>query len=193
MVHLLLAALVLQRLGELWLARRNTARLMAAGAVEVGAGHYPLFVLLHGTWIAAMALSIPAETPVQAGPLTLLGLVMAARVWVVASLGRFWTTRIVTLPGAARVRSGPYRFLDHPNYLVVVAEIALVPMVFGAWDVAVAFSTANGALLAHRISVEDKALTARDRCHPERSEGPHPAPPDQTAPDEVPRSLRSSG
>lgn len=157
----LLALIIMERLGELWLARRNTARLLAAGAVEMGAAHYPLFVLLHGAWIAAMALTIPAQAPVEAAPLVLLGLLLAARVWVMASLGPLWTTRIITLPGVPLVRRGPYRFLTHPNYLVAAGEIAVVPLVFGAWGIAVAFSAVNGVLLAHRIKVEEAALAER--------------------------------
>jgi methyltransferase len=163
---LVLALVIVERLGELWLARRNTARLLAAGAVEVGAAHYPLFVLLHVAWITSMALAIPTEAPVETAPLVLFGLLLAARVWVMASLGRFWTTRIITRAALPLVRRGPYRFLRHPNYLVAAGEIAVVPLVFGAWDIAVAFSAANGALLAHRIRVEDETLAGRARLPP---------------------------
>lgn len=157
----MLALVVAQRLAELALARRNTRRLLAEGAVEAGAGHYPLFVILHTGWLAATALAVPAATPPDPVPLAALLAAMAARVWVMASLGRFWTTRVVTLPGAPLVRRGPYRWLRHPNYLVVSAELALLPLAFGEWRVAVVASALNGALLAHRIAVEDAVLSAR--------------------------------
>lgn len=150
-----------QRMAELVLAWRNTRRLMARGAVEVGRGHYPLLVVLHAGWLAAIVVSVPpAALP---HPVLLGGLMaaMAARVWVMTSLGPFWTTRIITLPGVPLVRRGPYRWLRHPNYVVVAGEIALLPLAFGAWQVAVVFSALNGAVLAHRIAVEDAALTAR--------------------------------
>lgn len=159
--HAVLAVMVLQRLVELALARRNTRRLMSVGAVEVGARHYPLFVTLHAGWLAATALSVPPGAPPHPTLLACLLAAMAARVWVMSSLGRFWTTRIITLPGAALVRSGPYRWLRHPNYMVVTAEIALLPLTFGAWQVAVVFSALNGALLAHRIAVENETISAR--------------------------------
>lgn len=156
-----LALVVAQRLAELAVAARNTRRLRSRGAVEVGARHYPLFVLLHGGWIAAMAATIPPATPAQPVPLAAFGLLMLARLWVMASLGPHWTTRVITLPGAPLVRRGPYRWLRHPNYLVVAGEIALLPIAFGAWQVALIFSALNALLLAHRIGVEEAALAGR--------------------------------
>jgi methyltransferase len=123
-LHVVLALVALQRLGELLLAQRNTARLRAEGAVESGRGHYPLLVGLHLAWLAALALLIPADTRPVWPLLGLFVAAQAARVWVIASLGRFWTTRIIALPGAPLVRRGPYRFIRHPNYLVVAVEIA---------------------------------------------------------------------
>lgn len=150
-----------QRLGELALARRNTRRLIAAGAVEHGRGHYPLFVLLHAGWLAAMALAIPPQQP-PVWPLLALYLVLQGlRAWAIASLGRFWTTRVITLPAAPLVRHGPYRWLRHPNYWIVAAEIATLPLAFGAWRIALAFSVLNALLLGHRIRVENRALAAR--------------------------------
>jgi methyltransferase len=157
-VHLVLTLLVAQRLGELMLARANTTRLLALGGIEAGARHYLLFPLLHGGWIVAMALLIPADAKAEAGPLVLLGLLLLVRLWTMASLGARWTTRIVTLPAAPLVCRGPYRFVRHPNYLVVAGEIAVVPLIFGAWRIALVFSLLNGLLLAHRIQVEDQAL-----------------------------------
>lgn len=153
-----------QRLLELAYARRNARRLLAEGGVEFGAGHFPLFVLLHGAWLAAVFFLVPPDAPV-AWPLLGLYLVLqAGRAWVIASLGRFWTTRVITLPGVPLVRRGPYRWMRHPNYVIVAAEIAVLPLAFGAWQLALVFTLANAALLAHRIRVEDAALAPRRRA-----------------------------
>lgn len=153
-----------QRLLELAYARRNARRLLAEGGVEFGAAHFPLFVLLHGAWLAAVFFLVPPDAPV-AWPLLGLYLVLqAGRAWVIASLGRFWTTRVITLPGVPLVRRGPYRWMRHPNYVIVAAEIAVLPLAFGAWQLALVFTLANAALLAHRIRVEDAALAPRRRA-----------------------------
>lgn len=162
MIHLelavaILAFVTLQRLAELAIARRNTRRLLARGAYQVGAGHYPLIVALHGAWLAGLwwlALGRPLIWPFAAAYFLLQPL----RLWVLASLGRRWTTRIIILPGAPLVRSGPFRLLRHPNYAIVVAEIALLPLAFGLWEMAVVFSLLNAAILAIRIRAEERAL-----------------------------------
>jgi methyltransferase len=151
----------LQRLAELLYAARNTRRLLRRGAIEHGRYHYPLFVALHGFWLIAILVTVPANTAIIWLPLALFILLQLARLWIVATLGPFWTTRILTLPGAPLIRRGPYRFLRHPNYLVVIGEIALLPLAFGAWHVAIAFSLLNLALLAWRRRVEDAALAPR--------------------------------
>ena len=157
----LVGLVVLQRLGELLYARHNTKRLLAAGGEEVGRGHYPLIVALHAAWLVTLLLLVPADRP-PAWPLLLIFLALqVVRLWILVSLGRFWTTRIITLPGSPLMRRGPYRYLRHPNYLLVSAEIALLPMVFGAWPIALTFTFANAALLAYRIHVEDAALALR--------------------------------
>jgi methyltransferase len=150
-----------QRLAELLVAQRNTRRLLQEGGREVGARHYPLFVLLHASWLLAMFLFIPAQAPLHLPLLAVFVLLQLLRVWIVLSLGRYWTTRIITVPGAPLVRRGPYRFLRHPNYVVVIGEIALLPLAFGAWQIALVFSILNLALLWHRIRVENTALAAR--------------------------------
>jgi methyltransferase len=159
--HVVFTLVAAQRVGELVLARRNARRLMERGAVEAGRGHYPLFVLLHGAWLIALFVATPADAPAFWPLLALFVLLQAARGWVVASLGPYWTTRIITLPGAALVRKGPYRWVRHPNYLVVIAEIAVLPLAFGQVALAAVFSVLNLALLAWRIRVENGALTAR--------------------------------
>ena len=163
LVQILVLLVAAQRLAELAFARRNARRLLAAGGVERGAGHYPLFMLLHGAWLAAIFLLVPDDAPVLWPLLAIYALLQLGRAWVIASLGRYWTTRVITLPGAPLVRRGPYRFLRHPNYLVVAGEIAVLPLAFGAWEIAILFSLANAVLLAHRIRVEDTALAPRRR------------------------------
>ena len=158
---LILGLVTAQRLGELVLARRNTRRLLARGAQEIGARHYPLFILLHGSWLVAMAMTIPAETPPHWPLLGLFALLQLLRIWVVVTLGPYWTTRIITLETAPLVRHGPFRWLRHPNYAVVVAEIAVLPLAFGAWEIALVWSLLNALLLRHRIRVEDSALQPR--------------------------------
>lgn len=159
----ILALVTAQRLGELVIARRNTARLLAAGGVERGAGHYPLMVGLHAAWLVGLwvlAWDRPANVAWLAAYLALEVL----RTWVLASIGRRWTTRIIVVPGEALVRKGPYRFLPHPNYLVVAGEIAVLPLVFGLTAYALVFSLLNAAMLWLRIRAEDAAL--RDARQP---------------------------
>ncbi|MGH7122828.1 MAG: isoprenylcysteine carboxyl methyltransferase family protein [Stellaceae bacterium] len=155
------ALVALERLAELFYARRNTRALLEAGGVEVGGGHYRLIVALHVAWLVAILAAVPPEAPLSVPLLALFAILQGLRAWVLLSLGRYWTTRVITLPGAPLVRRGPYRFLRHPNYLVVVAEIAVLPLAFGAWAVALIFSALNAALLTWRIFVEDQALASR--------------------------------
>lgn len=150
-----------QRIGELVIARKNTRILLAAGGREVGASHYPLFILLHGSWLLALFLLTPANQGADwlyLGPFVLLQI---ARVWVVASLGRFWTTRIITLESQPLVKGGPYRFVRHPNYLIVTGEIALLPLAFGVVWIAGIYSLLNASLLLWRIRLEEQALASR--------------------------------
>jgi methyltransferase len=150
-----------ERLAELWHARRNTRALLAAGGVEMGRSHYPFMVALHGGWLLAILMTVPPDAHVSWALLIVFAALQGLRLWVLASLGRFWTTRVITLPDAPLVRRGPYRFLRHPNYLVVAAEIAVLPLAFGAWPVAAVFSGLNAILMTIRISTEDQALAPR--------------------------------
>jgi methyltransferase len=153
----------IQRVSELLYARRNTAALRARGAVEAGAGHYPLFILLHGAWLVSLIVLVPSE---QTPAWLWLGLFVAlqlCRLWIIWSLGDYWTTRILTLRDAPLVRRGPYRLMRHPNYAVAAAEIAVLPLAFGAWRIALVFSLLNAALLAWRIRVEESVLAPRRR------------------------------
>jgi methyltransferase len=155
----LLAFVTTERLGELWLARRNTAALLAKGAYEVAPGHYPLIVLLHAAWLAGLW-GFGAARALDPGWLVVFLVLQGLRVWVLATLGRRWTTRIIVLPGAPLVRSGPYRFLTHPNYAVVVGEIAVLPLCLGLPWYALAFSVANSVILAIRIRAENGSMVA---------------------------------
>jgi len=161
LLHIVLGVVVLQRLGELALAARNTRDLRAGGAVELDAGGYPFFVALHAAWLLSLALLVPASTPHSWPLLAVFAASQFGRLWVIASLGRYWTTRLIVPPDRPLVNRGPYRFLNHPNYLIVIAEIAILPLAFGAVLIAAVFSAANLALLARRIVIEERALMPR--------------------------------
>ena len=152
-----LAFVTLQRLAELWLSQRNTQRLLARGAHEAAPGHYPFIVLLHASWLAVLWVFGPGP-PIEIIPLVIYALLQIGRIWVIATLGERWTTRIIILPGAPLVKTGPYRWLDHPNYLIVIGEIAVLPLVFGLPMVSILFSILNGLLLWVRIRDENLAL-----------------------------------
>ena len=153
----LVAFLVLQRLSELAFAQFNTVRLRAKGAVEFGATHYPLMIVLHGLWLLGLWV-FGHNQPINLGWLALFVVLQFGRLWVISSLGQRWTTRVIVLPGAAPVARGPYRWLKHPNYLIVALEIAVVPLALGLPMFALVFSVANAALLAYRIRIENEAL-----------------------------------
>ena len=165
LVYWIVLLVALQRVAELVYAQHNTRRLLAQGAREFGARHYPLLVLLHAAWLLALVLMVPATAPVNWWLIGLFGLLQIGRLWVIASLGRFWTTRVISLAGQPLVRRGPYRLIRHPNYAIVVAEIAVLPLAFGAWALALIFSVLNLAILAWRIRIEDDAIASR-RTHP---------------------------
>jgi methyltransferase len=154
---LILGLVTLQRLGELVLARRNTARLLARGAHEVGAAHYPLIVLLHAAWLAGLWY-LAFDTAPNLVWLAVFFVLQVGRVWVIATLGERWTTRIVVLPGAPLVATGPFRFVAHPNYCIVAAEILVLPLVFGLVSYGLVFSVLNALILAWRIRCESAAL-----------------------------------
>jgi methyltransferase len=153
----ILGLVTAQRLGELVLARRNTRRLLAAGGVERGAEHYPLMVGLHAAWLFGLW-ALAWDRSANLAWATVYLALEALRVWVLASIGARWTTRIIVVPGESLVRKGPYRFLPHPNYAVVVGEIAVLPLVFGLTAYAIVFSVLNASLLWLRIRTEDAAL-----------------------------------
>jgi methyltransferase len=155
---LLLAFLTVQRLAELWWAKRNEARLIAMGGVEYGRSHLPLMILLHSAWMAGLWL-VGYDRPVEPAYLALFIVLQALRLWVLVTLGRRWTIRIIAVPGEQLVAQGPYRLLRHPNYAVVTGEIAVVPLALGLPLYALVFSILNAAVLAIRIPAENAALT----------------------------------
>jgi methyltransferase len=152
---------LLQRVIELVWARRNTTRLRQIGGVEADAEGYPYFVLLHAGWLMSLALFVPAATPPVWPLLGFFVLLQLGRLWVISSLGNYWTTRIVTLPGAPVVQTGPFRWFRHPNYLLVIAEIAVLPLAFGAVWIAAVFSAVNFLLIVRRIRIEESVLASR--------------------------------
>ena len=159
----LVGLVVLERLFELQLSRRNTKRALQVGAVEVGAGHYPVMVILHATFLVAMMAEVwllgrlPRPFVWQVALAVLVG-TMCLRYWVVMTLGDRWTTRVIVRRDDRAVSGGPYRFLRHPNYFAVLFETAALPLVHGAWVTAAVYSFLNALLLRHRIRVEEGAL-----------------------------------
>jgi methyltransferase len=154
-------ALLTQRALEEIYSQHNTRRLLRSGACEAGRDFYPIVAVTHLSWIAALALIVPpqaqAYTPLLAAFLAL----QLVRYWIIATLGRYWTHRIVTLPGAPIVTRGPYRYLRHPNYVVTLAETLLLPLAFGEVALGMIFAVMWGAVLQYKIGLEDQALAAR--------------------------------
>lgn len=155
---LILGLVTAQRLGELVVARRNTRRLLALGGIERGAAHYPLMVGLHAAWLGGLWI-LAWDRPANLAWAAAYAVLEILRAWVLASIGRRWTTRIIVVPGETLVRKGPYRFIPHPNYAVVAGEIAVLPLVFGLTTYALAFSLLNALMLWLRIRAEGAALT----------------------------------
>ncbi len=158
---LVLALVTAQRLGELWLSARNTRALLARGGTEVAPEHFPVIVAVHAAWLAGLWV-LAWDAAIETGWLAVFMALQGLRIWVMASLGARWTTRIIVLPGVAKVRRGPYRALPHPNYAVVACEIAVLPLAFGLPTFAALFSVANAVILFTRIDHEARAL---DRAH----------------------------
>ena len=159
----LILVIAIQRAWELGVSTRNLRSLMARGAIEVGTGHYPWMVALHTAFLVSCVTEVwlldrPWRPGLAVFAVLILGAAIALRWWTLATLGERWTTRVLVVPGEALVSSGPYRWLSHPNYLVVVMEIAAIPMVHGAWFTAAVFTIANLVLLRERIRVEEEAL-----------------------------------
>jgi methyltransferase len=155
----ILAAVALQRAGELVVSRSNTRKLLARGAVEVAPGHYPLIVAVHAAWLISLWV-LGHDQPVNIVAFLFYLVLQGLRFWVMRTLGARWTTRIIVLPEQPLVSAGPYRFLPHPNYAVVAGEIALLPLVLNLPLLAALFTILNAAILAIRIRAENRALAA---------------------------------
>lgn len=153
---LFLGFIIFQRLSELVIAKRNTAKLMARGAVEHGAEHYPFMVMMHTCWIVALVF-FGIDQPINLFWLTLFAVLQAFRIWILTTLGERWTTRIIVIDDPL-VLAGPFKYFRHPNYMLVIAEIIVAPMVLGLWWIALLFTLLNAAMLYVRIGAEERAL-----------------------------------
>jgi methyltransferase len=160
-LYVVLALVAIQRLAELAYANRNTRALLARGASEYASWQHPLFIGLHASWLLSLLFFVPTGQPPNWYLIAVFFALQGLRVWVIATLGAAWTTRIISLPEAPLVRAGPYRLMRHPNYAIVAAEIAVLPLAFGAVKLALIFSVLNAALLAVRIRAEEEALASR--------------------------------
>ncbi|HVX76046.1 MAG TPA: isoprenylcysteine carboxylmethyltransferase family protein [Bradyrhizobium sp.] len=165
LAEIILALVTLQRAGELVLARANTQRLLAQGAIELSPRHYPLIVAVHTVWLIVLWV-FGRQQPVNIPALALYFLLQILRCWVLWTLGPRWTTRIIVLPGTPLVTNGPYRFLSHPNYAIVAGEIALLPLALYLPIVALIFTVLNAAVLTLRIRAENRALQAAQKGAP---------------------------
>jgi methyltransferase len=157
LAEIILALVTVQRGAELLLSQRHTKALTARGAVEVAPGHYPLMVAIHASWLISLWV-FGHDQPINAAALVAYLALQGLRIWVMATLGARWTTRIIVLPNAPLVAGGPYRYLQHPNYAVVVGEIAVLPLTLGLPWIAVIFTALNATILFIRIRAENRAL-----------------------------------
>jgi methyltransferase len=159
LASIILALVTLQRLAELILACHNTRALLARGGIEIDGRHHPLIVAVHAAWLIALWI-LGRDQEVDLLALALFVLLQGARVWILATLGQRWTTRIIVLPGEKPIATGPYRYLSHPNYVVVAGEIAILPLALHLPAVAAVFTILNAVVLAIRIRSETRALAA---------------------------------
>lgn len=157
----ILGFLTLQRLGELAYARRNTARLLARGAVEHGRRHYPAMVAIHTAFLIVLWASVAPDQPMIGVFVAAFVVLQLARLWVLVTLGPYWTTRIISSPEFPRITKGPYRLVRHPNYWVVSLEIIVIPLMFGLFWVAAVWSILNAIILTIRIRAENAVLSER--------------------------------
>lgn len=161
----IVALVVCERVAELIISRRHQRQLLRRGGFEIGASHYPFMVTLHTAWLIAVALwAVLTPSHINLFFLTAYVLVQPFRFWVMSTLGAYWTTRIIMVPDAPLITSGPYRFVKHPNYVIVVLEIALLPLALGAWPIALIFSLLNAIILWVRIRTENAGLVQRPKA-----------------------------
>ncbi|WP_134699094.1 isoprenylcysteine carboxyl methyltransferase family protein [Ammoniphilus sp. YIM 78166] len=162
---LLFSLLITQRLGELWLAKRNADWMLEQGGYEVGREHYKYIVLIHIGFLSSFLIEVLLFTTTPPAwwvlPFSLFLLAQGGRYWCIRSLGPYWNTRIYILPNSTLVKNGPYRWIKHPNYLIVMTELFVIPLIFGAWYTAFLWSGVNYAFLRLvRIPTEEQALAA---------------------------------
>jgi methyltransferase len=157
---LFISFVILLRIGELFLSRSNEKWLLLNGALEYGQKHYPLIVMLHTSFLISVIVeySINQSVSYSLFLLILYFFVLALKAWVIVSLGKFWNTKIFHIPDIALIKSGPYTYFKHPNYLIVIIEIAVIPLIFQLYFTAIVFSVLNSILLFVRIKEENKAL-----------------------------------
>jgi methyltransferase len=155
----LLGFLTVQRFAELWWAKQNERRLLAEGGVEYGKSHLPLMIAVHAAWMVGLWI-LARDRPVDPVFLAFFVLLQMARLWILITLGRRWSIRVIVIPGEKLVARGPYRLLRHPNYAIVTGEIAVVPLALAMPAYALIFSILNAAVLAIRIRAENAALAS---------------------------------
>ncbi len=162
MIYIILILIILQRLTEVFIAKRNENWMLSHGAYEVGSSHYPYMVSLHVGFFLFLIIEIVTNhknlSPLFPLLFILFIAVQALRIWCIRSLGFFWNTKILILPDAKVVQKGPYTFMRHPNYAVVCLEIILLPLMFQAYFTAFCFTLLNVTMLSVRIPIEEKAL-----------------------------------
>ena len=159
--YCLILFIISQRLCELIYSNINTKRLLKEGAKEFGRKHYPLFIVLHSTWIISVFIFAPQNKEFNIYFLIIFFIMQIARLWVLISLGKFWTTRIISQVDQPLIKKGPYKYFKHPNYLIVCIEIAVLPLVYNLFNIAIIFTIANLILIFWRVNVENQALKKR--------------------------------
>ncbi|MFE8695739.1 isoprenylcysteine carboxyl methyltransferase family protein [Cytobacillus sp. FJAT-53684] len=160
--YIFLFLIIGQRLSELMIAKRNERHMKQKGAIEFGQSHYPFIVAVHSLFFVSLIIEV-ALLQKNLSPnwpvfLTLFLLAQMGRVWVLASLGPFWNTKILVLPEANIVKKGPYQYVKHPNYIIVTIELIVIPLLFQAYMTAILFTIFNAVILAIRIPTEERAL-----------------------------------
>jgi methyltransferase len=155
---LFISFLILQRLSELYISSKNEKWLLQNGAVQYGQSHYPYMVAMHTLFIISLITEyiLSNNSPVSYTFLFLFIAVLSFKFWALSSLGKYWNTKIYRIPGVYPVKKGPYKLFKHPNYMEVICEIAIIPLVFHLYYTAIIFTILNAAMLTVRINVENK-------------------------------------
>ena len=164
--YLIITFIICQRLVELYIAHKNEKWMLARGGIEVGNEHYKLFILLHVTFFIILIYEVHNIVTAQSVAFNiyfffLFVIAQIGRVWCIVSLGKFWNTKIIVLPKVVMIKKGPYKYMKHPNYLIVFVELFTIPAMFGAYITAILFPILHLLLLTIRIPAEDRALGRR--------------------------------